>query len=142
MQLFEYETHLISGCKLFDAEPFKSAVSNMAAMVIKSKKYTNFEECRDDATQLIATFASLLEQVTDKKYVVMTKLNPMHDDLTADETVAEKEGWEKNLVLRVYAADSQLIKTENLLRFTIFANVRVSLETINAVYSCSTTTLQ
>jgi hypothetical protein len=122
MAKFNYTATLEMACELFTVEPLLSAAPQLGKMVITSKDFPTEEECIDTATGLLSSIATLLEQITGRSQVVVSKINPMYNGEDPYD-MAKEESWFKSTASRLYIADAELLKKENRLHFTVSANI-------------------
>lgn len=115
---FEYKIIIDGECPLFEAEPFASELQNVDSLLMSSAPFSSYNDCVNTATQALATLASFMEQVTDRKHVVFNKYNPVH----LGEETSEDEKWESGTVLRIYVADNEQVKSKDV-QVTISADV-------------------
>lgn len=110
--------------EFFQSDPIKSIIPKFGEMMIDSEWFADHRECQEDAAQLLISFANHMRRLTGRKYVIATKVNPMHDELSKpDESFAP---WDETMVLKMYLTDAQRLKEDSVIDSSIMATVKTS----------------
>lgn len=133
---YQYIARVAPGCVLFKAEPFISAIKNCGELVFTSKKFDDYNECVKTAQELLSTLNTLMSQLDDVERVIVSKLNPIYDDEAENqEEVAKAEGWSSNTIIRIYIADADEFKSNNVLSYKVHVNINVPGEFVKTTNS-------
>lgn len=133
---YQYIARIAPGSVLFEAEPFINSIRNCGELVLTSKRFKTYEECVNTTQQLLSTLNTLIHQLTDTKYVVVSKLNPLYDDsIEQKEELAVAEGWLSNTIMRIYIANADELRLNNTLHYTVHVNINVPGEFVKATNS-------
>lgn len=116
-----YEATVSGACELFKYEPLKSEIKNFGEMEIISKWFSSHQDCEEDAVNMLASFGKLLSIVTRKRYVIATKINPIHD---ADYDGTQYEDWEPEMVMKMYLADKKVLQEEQEIESTVMLTIK------------------
>jgi hypothetical protein len=120
---YKYEVKLGKGCKVFSAEPFASKFKNLGEVVIMSHAFDDYQPCAQDCMDLLGNLSNLLQQASDRKYVIASKINPIHDDLASKND--DRSGWHEQDVLKMFLADAKVLRDDNLIKWEVCATVSV-----------------
>lgn len=125
MAKYLYNARLAMGCELFEVAPISEELQNLAELIVTSKYFESADECSDMAIKFMSTLANLLEQITDTKYVVVTKMNPLYDK---DKRELEKgeANWDDYTITRYFVVEAEAFKKDGKLNYTISSRVSLS----------------
>ena len=132
---FIFHLKISPKCEIFNMEPLKSSLNNLREIDIVSEWFKEHDLCNDECSNVLVQFANLLKPITKKQYIIASKFNPLHDDNITDfDPSLSQEEWTDNMIMRMYLADAQLLKEENVIlsRATaiIYAKSKVDLDNI------------
>ena len=135
--MYNFVSRMGKGCELFEAEPFMSSFKECYEMILTSDHFDSYEACVIAAQELLTTLSSLLTQVTGKKYIVVSKLNPQYDP----NGVEDGETWSSSTSLRLYLAEAKLFR-KKIISYTIYANVNIAEDYLAVTHSLTPSTHQ
>ena len=121
---FIYEIRVDGECELFSKEPLKSSLQQVGEMTILSNWFPEHKECAQDAANIMHAFSRLLAVATGKKYIIATKINPLHDLDFNPETAVDQ--WDELTVMKMYVADSKILKKNNVIASHILGTVKAA----------------
>jgi hypothetical protein len=116
---FVYDVRVTSECPLL-----KNHFAKFNEMAISSNWFSDDNECIQDAINMLTAFAKKLRPLTGRKYMIATKLNPLHDD-EYDKEIDVNE-WDEPTVLKMFLADTEILKEELRIETSVYAIVKVS----------------
>lgn len=125
---FSYEIIVKSNCPMFASEPFKSEMKNLNEMVITSLPFSDHLKCSSELINALSGFMEILERITDIRYVLATKINPMHQENYVESEDNIKEGWDETIVLNIHVADADALNERSTVVSSVSAIVRTSVK--------------
>jgi hypothetical protein len=109
---FVFDILIKGSSELFQAEPLRSNVQNVADMTVHSNWYTRHQDCQDDAINVLKSMREIVSSTSGRPHILAIKLNPIHTDASYDVTV-NPDQWDQVVVMKIFLCDSEILKKEN-----------------------------
>lgn len=121
--------------EFFKSDSTKEIIFNFGEMVIESDWFADHRECQEDAAQLLISFANQMRAITGRRYVIATKMNPLHDETSRND--GSFAPWDESMVMKMYLTDAARLRADNMIDSSIMVTVksiqRVDLDSIETL---------
>lgn len=111
---YNYDVRISYGSDILKSGPFSESFANCGEMLITSKPYNEYAGCERALNGLMSSLSYLEAKLSDKNFVIVTKVNPILDASGKRKLDADAETWDKHTVMRAYIADAKALKDTNL----------------------------
>lgn len=131
VEQFTYTVRFAGDLRDLVRGPMIEALENTSELVITSGEFTDYDGCIAAVSRLLSSLSSALSQKNGRAYVIVSKKNPIFDDENVE--LESTDGWDRFTVLRLYVADSEILKQQSTLTYLASADVKVSESAIDLI---------
>lgn len=119
---YEYDVNVISGAAMLNKGPLYLGLPQAATITIQSESFANYTDCEKSLTQLLSVLSAAEASITERNYVIVTKLNP----LLGGTQSTDSEEWDSRTMLRAYVADFARLKSDKTLAYAVVGQIKMT----------------